>query len=284
MTLRWERERADWPNAAASRFITAGGLRWHVQVMGAGPDLLLVHGTGASTHSWRDLMPLLAERFRVIAPDLPGHGFTEPLPAHRLSLPGMARALAELARAVPAAPTVAVGHSAGAAILARMCLDGMLSPTRLVSLNGAMLALRGGAARLFSPVAKLLAATPLVPWFFARRAADRAVAERLLRGTGSTLDEAGTSLYARLIRDPDHVAGALGMMAGWDLAPLEADLPRLRVPLLLVTAANDTTIRPADAARVRDLVPGATLVTLPRLGHLAHEEQPGTVARLILHD
>jgi len=45
--LSWERDGRDWPNRAFSRFIEAGGLRWHVQVMGQGPVALLLHGTGA---------------------------------------------------------------------------------------------------------------------------------------------------------------------------------------------------------------------------------------------
>jgi len=75
--LVWERDGRDWPNRDASRFVRAGGLRWHVQKTGTGPVLLLVHGTGAATHSWRELAPLLARRFTVIAPDLPGPGFTQ---------------------------------------------------------------------------------------------------------------------------------------------------------------------------------------------------------------
>eukprot|EP01035_Chromulina_nebulosa_P062926 gene62926-86075_t len=92
----WENDGRDWPNRIASRFLRAGGMRWHVQVMGTGPALLLVHGTGAATHSWRDLAPILAERFTVIAPDLPGHGFSDCPPAHLLSLPAMAQGLASL--------------------------------------------------------------------------------------------------------------------------------------------------------------------------------------------
>src|SRR5206468_2126887 len=63
---------ADWPNRAASLAVEAGGLRWHVQRAGHGPVLLLLHGTGAATHTWRDLLPLLATDFTVVAPDLPG--------------------------------------------------------------------------------------------------------------------------------------------------------------------------------------------------------------------
>jgi len=118
--LVWERDGRDWPNRQASRFVQAVGLRWHVQVMGAGPVLLLLHGTGASTHSWRDLAPLLAKSFTVIAADLPGHGFTSTPPAHRLSLPGMAQSVAELLRVLDLRPTLVAGHSAGAAILVRM--------------------------------------------------------------------------------------------------------------------------------------------------------------------
>lgn len=66
----------NWPHRDCSQFIEAAGLSWHVQRMGEGPALLLLHGTAAATHSWAGLMPLLARRFTVIAIDLPGHGFT----------------------------------------------------------------------------------------------------------------------------------------------------------------------------------------------------------------
>ncbi len=277
----WERDGRDWPNRAASRFIRAGGMRWHVQVMGQGPALLLVHGTGAATHSWRDLAPLLAERFTVIAPDLPGHGFSDCPPAHLLSLPAMAQGLASLLAVLDARPVLAAGHSAGAAILARMCLDQMIAPAALVSLNGALLPLTGLPGHVFAPAARFLAALPGVPRLFARRALDRSLVERLLRDTGSTIDEAGIALYARLVSHPAHVAATLGMMAKWDLRPLERDLPRLKTRLVLVAGGNDRTIPPDDARRIRALVPGAALHPLPGLGHLAHEERPAEIAALI---
>ena len=88
--LGWERDGSDWPNRRHSRFVDAAGLRWHVQCAGAGPSLLLLHGTGAATHSWRDVLPRLATRFRVVAPDLPGHGFSSAPEDRGFSLPGMA--------------------------------------------------------------------------------------------------------------------------------------------------------------------------------------------------
>jgi magnesium chelatase accessory protein len=280
-TPLWEREGRDWPNRAASRFVKADGLRWHVQIMGRGPVLLLVHGTGAATHSWRDLTPILARDFTVVAPDLPGHGFSAMPSASGLSLPGMACGLTALLRALDLTPVLAAGHSAGAAILARMCLNGDIAPRGLVSLNGAFLPLPGGPARIFAPVAKLLARVPVVPHIFAWHVSDRAVAERLIRSTGSTIDAIGMDCYARLMRRPGHPAAALGMMANWDLLPLQRDLPRLRPPLLLIVGGNDRSIPPAAGGRVARLVPGAKVITMPGLGHLAHEEQPEQTASAI---
>ncbi len=277
----WATEGRDWPLRSHSRFIEADRLVWHVQVLGAGPVMLLVHGTGASTHSYRALAPILAQHFTVVMPDLPGHGFTQLPASHRLTLPGMARNLTALLQKQGWQPEVAVGHSAGAAILARMCLDGRIAPAALVGLNAAVLPLGGGAAPLFSPLAKLLVLNPLVPRVFSWSAGSRRVVEQLLAGTGSKLDEEGVSLYGRLMRRPSHTKGALGMMANWDLRPLARDLPKLATPLVVVCGEADRTIPPADQVRFAGMVPGATLIRLPGLGHLAHEEQPEQVAAIL---
>ena len=278
----WQRQERDWPNRESSRFVRAAGLLWHVQVMGAGPVLLLVHGTGAATHSWRALAPLLARHFTVVAPDLPGHGFTDTPATARLGLPGMAKSLQGLLWALNMRPALAMGHSAGAAILARMTLDGQIAPRGLISLNGAFVPLEGVPGQIFSPLAKLLVGLPLLPQLFAWRAKDDAVVGGMLESTGSSLDPQGVTLYGRLIRNPAHAAAALGMMSQWDLHPLLRDLPRLSVPLLLVVGANDRAVPPAQAARVRDLVHRATMATMAGLGHLAHEERPEDTAALVL--
>jgi magnesium chelatase accessory protein len=260
----------------------SAGIRWHVQTMGTGPVALLVHGTGAASHSWRGLMPLLASRFTVIAVDLPGHGFTGAAPDATMSLPGMASALNELMQALQARPALAAGHSAGAAILARMCLDGMIDPALLCSVNGALLPLNGLAGQLFSPIAKLLSRASLIPELFSLRASNRQLVERLLRGTGSKIDDRGVSLYALLMRNSAHAGAALQMMAGWDLWPLQRDLPHLAAALCLIAGENDQTISPQQSRRVQALLAGADLCMLPGLGHLAHEEAPDAVAQVVL--
>jgi magnesium chelatase accessory protein len=289
--LTWAHDGADWPHHERSRFVEAGGLRWHVQVFDAAeggasaPVAWLIHGTGASTHSWAGLAPLLAARYRVIAMDLPGHAFTSNPGSPGLSLPGMAQGLAALREALGVAAhevQLVVGHSAGAAIGVRMALDAAIAPARIVSINGALLPLSGLAGQWFAPAARLLAATAWAPRWFARRASDPAVLKRLLDATGSHLDVRGTDLYGRLVCNPAHAAGALSMMANWDLPALEADLPSLRVPLQLIVGEADRTVPPAQAQRVKLRVPGATIVRLAGLGHLAHEEAPQRVVEGVL--
>lgn len=281
-TLDWERDGRDWPNRAASRFVAAGGLAWHVQVAGQGPPLLLLHGTGASTHSFAEMLPLLSQHFTVIAPDLPGHGFTSLPPIEEQSLTGMSVAVAALLRTLGFAPVVAVGHSAGAAILVRMCLDSRLEPKVVISLNGALLPFPGVAGQMFPPLARLLFVNPFATRFFAWRAQDRSAVERLIRGTGSSIPASSLDIYARLFGSDRHLTATLGMMANWDLPGLARDMPRLRVPLVLVACSEDAAIPPDTAIKVRDRVPSAVVEYRRGLGHLAHEERPNEIAGMVL--
>ena len=283
----WRSDGGDWPNREHSRFVAAGGVRWHVQIAGTGPAVLLLHGTGASTHSWRDVLPPLAERFTVVAPDLPGHGFSSALTSP--TLPAMAAAVRALLTELGVAPALIAGHSAGAAVALRLSLDAPLPGQRpgnaalpVVAFNGALQPFPGIAATLFPALAKLLFVNPLVPGILALQARGPGMVDRFLpRATGSTLDSRGTELYARLFRRRDHVGAALAMMANWDLAALAADLPRLTAPLRLVYGDRDAAIPPKAAGEIAARIPGATVVAMPGLGHLAHEEDPAAAVRII---
>ncbi len=278
--LDWTADGADWPNREASRFVEAAGMRWHVQVAGSGPVILLLHGTGASTHSWRDILPSLARHFTVIAPDLPGHGFTARPTRASLSLPGMAAAVATLLKELKLAPDRSVGHSAGAAVAVRMATERLSVPKDIVSFNGAFFPVSGVAGQFFSPLAKAVAGAKMMQRLFARMA-DRQSVERLLRDTGSRIDAEGLKFYQRLFGNEGHIAGTLGMMAAWDLHWVEQDLRNLPVPLYLVKASNDRTVPPANADRAARLAPKAAMIEMKGLGHLAHEEDPATAAAII---
>lgn len=281
----WEIEGRDWPNRQASRFVEADGYDWHLQEMGGGshttPVCLLLHGTGAATHSWRDLLPLLATDFHVLAVDLPGHGFTRPNPARRVTLPAMANSVGVLLDELKIVPDLIVGHSAGAAIGLQLLLDRGWYPP-LVGLNPALLPFPGLAAKLFPSLAKVLFTNPFVARIFARMASYPGEVQRFLtKSTGSKIDRAGLEFYRRLLTRPGHCDGAIRMMASWQLEGLTSRMADVSSPALLVHASNDKAIPRRAVLESASLIPGCEVVELPALGHLAHEEQPARIAGLI---
>ena len=278
----WNADGADWPNRETSRFVRAGGYEWHVQQAGSGPVCLMLHGTGAGTHSWRDLMPLLALHHTVVALDLPGHGFTKSVAGGKVSLDGMATSISELLEHIGLKPDLIVGHSAGVAIGARLLMDrGWTIP--LIGLTPALMPFPGLAARLFPQLAKMLFTNPFVAIIFSRMAqAPGQTAKFLARATGSKIDAAGDRFYTRLFSKSGHCDGAIRMMANWRLENLRDQLPTLASPTLLIRASQDAAIPKTAVEDAAALIPNCTLEVIEKLGHLAHEEQPKQVADSIV--
>ena len=269
----------DWPHRDRSRYHRVAGGEVHVQAFGeGGPSILLLHGTGASTHSMRDLAPALARSAHVLVPDLPGHGESTAARG-RPTIEAMADAIGAVCEASDFTPDVVVGHSAGAAVGVQMALA-RTDIARVVGLNGALEPMQGYA--LFSPLAKLLFVNPFVPSLFATLARREGTARRLIEQTGSNVGEEGIEFYRRLFQHSDHVAGALGMMASWDLDALNRRIGSLRASLILVNAADDPTIPAGNADRQAARVRDGRTIRLPDGGHLVHEERPEEIASLLL--
>ena len=278
--MDWARDLPGWPLSDLSRRIAHRPHRWHVQEAGQGPTLLLLHGAGASTHSWRDLIPDLAREHHVVALDLPGQGFTATGARGRSGLAPMAADIAALITAEGWQPRVIVGHSAGAALALRLALDLPEAP-RVIGLNAALSPFDGLAGWLFPVLAKVLALNPLTALAFTAGGNRHARARRLIESTGSRIDDVGIGYYARLIGDRGHVEGTLQMMAQWDVSALLDALPRLGGPCLLITGAGDRAVPPEVSERAAARLPDARHLRLPGLGHLAHEEAPHEIAGLI---
>ncbi|MCX9147161.1 alpha/beta fold hydrolase BchO [Erythrobacter sp. WG] len=279
--LDWNREGRIWPHREASDFVVSGRGRWHVQRMGEGPPLLLLHGTGASVHSWRDVLPLLAQTHAVTAIDLPRHAFTTGHDAYAMSLPAMAREVAGLLDTLGLEPAAIVGHSAGAAIALQLALaHGFNGP--VVGLSAALRPFPGPLAQIYPAIAKALFVNPLVPRLFAGSIDWAGGAERFLwRSTRSRIDAAGFECYRTLFKNAEHAGGGLAMMANWDLPSLRVRMHEAANPVLLVHGAKDPAIPLAWARDAAGWLPNARLDVLPGLGHLAHEEAPEKAAALI---
>jgi pimeloyl-ACP methyl ester carboxylesterase len=109
------------PPSFEERFADLKDVRLRYYVGGTGPPLLLVHGLGGAASNWVAVAPRLAERFRVLVPDLPGHGGSSPLPA-AASLDPFAERVRELAKWEGMLPAAVVGHSFGGLVALRFAL------------------------------------------------------------------------------------------------------------------------------------------------------------------
>lgn len=280
--MRWPRDARDWPLTRHSRHVLCRPHRWHVQEAGDGPIVLLIHGAGGATQSFRGLFPLLTPHFRVVAIDLPGQGFTQLGARQRCGLDQMATDLKALLDHEDLTPDLIVGHSAGAAVALRLVSLGVRPRLGIFAINAALGNFKGVAGWLFPAMAKVLAATPFSADLFCA-ATTPATVDRLIAGTGSQLDREGKALYFRLARDTGHVGATLAMMAQWELDPLLARLPQINTDVTFIVGDTDIAVPPKTSVEAAGRITNAQVVRLPGLGHLAHEEDPEAVAAIILN-
>lgn len=263
--------------AEHSRFVMCKPHKWHVQEAGTGPLLLLIHGAGGATQSWRHLFGLLTDMFRVVAIDLPGQGFTKLGAQQRCGLDAMSEDLRALCGQENWSPAALIGHSAGGAIALRMAEEMVPAPP-VIGINAALSNFKGVAGMVFPVMAKALAATPMVAHLFTASAARPKSVQRLIEGTGSQLEPHDRVYYGRLVSDKTHVNGTLAMMAQWHLDALMSRIDRHPSEALFIVGEGDKTVPPQTSENVASRMPNARFQSLSGLGHLAHEED----ARLVL--
>lgn len=281
--MRWPPP-SDWPHSERSRQVFCHPHRWHVQEFGTGPTVLMLHGAGGSTHSFRDLAPLVAQKYHVVALDLPGQGYTQLGARHRSSLMSTTQDIVSLCAQEGWQPEALIGHSAGGALALRLSQH-LLSPQghvpKVVGINPALDNFKGLAGVLFPVLAKLLAAVPFTAQLFSSASASPGRIAALMRSTGSDLDAQGLSYYQKLISDRNHADATLMMMAQWSLDDLVRDLPAITAQTLFIVGDKDATVPPVVSERAATMLADARVIHLEHLGHLAHEEAPTQVAELI---
>lgn len=269
-----------WPQGARWQIVNDSYYDWRIVRYGQDdrPLMAMIHGTGASAHSFGYLAAELSHEVNLLAFDLPGHGETRARHTPDHSLPGTAGAVARLFGFLDVAPDYIVAHSAGTAIALQMCQSNGLSPGHVFGINSALEPISGNA--LLSPIARLLSVSPFTASFFAWQARHGGV-ENLLRQTGSKLSAEDIAAYKGLFADKGHIRATITMMANWDLAELQAGLDRITSPATLIAAANDPMVPSRVSKRSAARMPASEYVELRAGGHLVHEEDPCEIAEII---
>jgi 3-oxoadipate enol-lactonase len=237
--------------------------------VGTGPLLVLGPSLGTSTALWRTVVPLLADRYRLLAWDLPGHG-ASPRPADGFTVAELADAVAEGIRARTGERVGYAGVSLGGAVGLQLALR---HPDLLDGL-----AVLASGAKLSTPEAWAeraeLVRTQSTSALIAA-SAKRWFAE----GTPAREPET-TGILLHALQDADD-EGYIRCCEALALHDVRAELGRIRTPTLIGWGAEDAVAPEEKATEMAAGIPGARLVRIDGAAHLPPAEQPATVAALL---
>lgn len=269
------------------RYVTAAGVRVHVETAGPGPatrepTLVGLHGFASGTATWAGIAPALAD-VRLVAWDRPPFGRSDrPAPRPGPDDPyALARELDRTAALVEelggAGPTVLVGHSAGALLAVQVALDGRVAVDGIVLVAPV---LEGGpppAVRAASrvPGVGVVAGSIL-------RVAARGAPTFLRRTTrhATPLTEATAADTGRTLRRPGTAVALWHLTTTWEPPAVLHRLGEIDVPAVVVGGVEDRIVSaPAQRSVAEGL--GADLHLLEHAGHAPHEQRPDEVAAVI---
>ena len=273
----------DWPNRQHSSTVSVGGLDWHVQLTGKGPVVLLLHGTGSSTHSWSDLIPLLEAHAQVLVPDLPGHAFTLGAKLEDLTLDEIANSLQLLIEQLGIeAPSIVVGHSAGAPLALRFAVGSSKPPKLVIALNPSFIPPPAAYTSFFGPLLGPITRSSTLSSLLASLSPSLGMVDKLLDSTNTILPETRRVYYRKLFERSEHVRGSMNFMAAADIHKVLVEANLYRGKLICVLGNQDAWIpvKPLEKI-ILDYFPAAEIVKWEG-GHIMHELEPNKVAQLIL--
>jgi 2-hydroxymuconate-semialdehyde hydrolase len=244
--------------------------------LGEGPAVLLLHGFPTSSYLWRREAWLLAQRMRVIAPDLLGYGESDKAGDADLSEPAQVGYMLEFLDRLGIRELAVVGHDLGGAIAQMLALDGGVEVEALILLDTACF-----DAWPTEPAQRLRAVPP------DRRTA--VVAERAVRQTFAEgvahherlADDAVHSYVRPWLANPAALFRAAGAVTGKGLAGREADLADLDMPTLVIWGEEDPYLSADLAERLGEAILGSAVALLPGCSHFVTEDAPQTVGPLI---
>jgi 2-hydroxymuconate-semialdehyde hydrolase len=242
---------------------------------GDGPGVVLLHGFPTSSHLWRDLVPILAPRFRAVAVDLMGYGDSEkPEDPAALTLTAQSGYVRELLERLGLGGVAVVGHDIGGGVAQLLALQGVARNLVLID-SVSFDSWPIEAVRMLQG-----SSDEHVDGEFARMVAGTAL-EMGMSHPDRMADEDRSEYLRPWIDDPPALIRAARGIDGVGLVGTEDRLAAFEGRALIVWGEEDP-FQPAEhAERLGEALPGATVATLPGCSHLVTEDAPEVVLPLI---
>lgn len=246
---------------------------------GQGPALVLLHGIGDSAQTWRDVIPTLAQRYTVIAPDLLGHGQSDK-PRGDYSVAAHANDMRDLLKILGIERVTVVGHSLGGGVAMQFVYQYPTVCERLVLVSsGGVCAdvnplLRAASAPNAELLLPFIAAKPsrmITGWFVKlMRRLDHDIgvdADDLMRVVNTLPDMSSRRAFLRTLRSVVDWRGQAVTM-------LDRCYLTGRLPILLIWGARDAVIPMRHAQIARLAMPGSQLEVFENAGHFPFRSDP----------
>lgn len=240
---------------------------------GSGPAVVLLHGFPTSAHLWSDLVPLLAPRFRTVAPDLIGYGDSEKPTTERLDVRAQAGYVRQFLEHLGISEFAAVGHDIGGGVAQLLAFEGSVGSLVLVD------SISFGGASSVETYRTMEGSD------HDRTSVETYVRSHLEGGMSrrERLFEEDTEEFLRpWLEDPSALARAAGDIRDDQLAGTERDLKDLDIPVLVVWGEDDSYQPPEAAERLWELLPDGSIALLPGCSHYVMKDAAETVLPLIL--
>ncbi|MEO7092647.1 MAG: alpha/beta fold hydrolase [Polyangiales bacterium] len=266
---------------ASSQFVELDWMQVHYRDEGreggeanGAPPLLLIHGTASSLHTWDGWVTRLSGKRRIVRLDLPGFGLTGPASDHDYSAVRLARVVVALLDRLGIPQVDVAGNSLGGRVTLLLALDHPTRVRRLVLVDAA------GLSGQKPPGIFRLARIPLLNRYLAVATPRMLIAKNVheVYGDESRVDDALVDRYYELTRREGNRGAFVDRASGPRDPDLDARLGELKMPVLILWGERDRWIPFAFAARFRDGIPGAKLVSYPTAGHVPMEELPEPTA------
>ena len=259
-----------------SWFTTVNGVRMHYQEAGdeKAPAMILIHGFISSTLIWSEVfLPLAEAGFRVIAPDLPGYGYSDKPRDAEYTIESQVRAVVGLMDRLGIEKAALVGASYGGAIAAAIALDHPERVDRLV-LVGAVSSDEPKKKLLMQIVQLPLVGDIVTPLFLGSHWIVRKRMEDVYQRMRIPVDEHKVAARHHLLVSADTHRAMIRTVRGWSANRIQRDAHLIRQPTMLVWGEDDRHIPLAEGFRLRDAMPNARLVVFRNCGHLPPQEYP----------
>ena len=260
-----------------SRTAEVDGAKLHYMTAGHGTPLILLHGYAETSLMWKPIIPVLAERFTVIAPDLPGIGDSD-IPADGLDMKNAAVRIHRLAKSLGVQKAEVVGHDIGLMVAYAYAAQFPTEVTKLVLMDAFLPGVEGWEAVYNNPAIwhfRFNGPTPealvqgrertYFDYFWNDFAADKT----------HSIPEANRKAYAAAYARPGR------MHAGWayfvsflQAAKDFAQLSQTKLTMPVLTIGGDKSLGEALGQQAKLVATDATVVVLKNTGHWVLEEQP----------